>query len=311
MDVERKEINDKIESFSTLIGKGSKVAIAYDGSKRSQLEMNVIIASLNSFGISTINLGLGSSSTVSYAIKKLNLDGGIMISDETVFIDRFGIPLCEKDFIKLNAELVSWNRVGKQLSLDIDPYYVEDLINNSLQLLVSQDLAANIVIDLYGGSLSKIAPEVLRLTGSRITTLNAVPESVDDDRSLDDAINDIMNATKSWEADIGLLFDRSGNKLFAIVKDDLITGKELIELALKGLKTTKIFSSQTLNSTGHKIIQTNNKECTFQTYTMMFFRWKGIVAYIENGSLSSPLTGLPDPIFTSICLLVSKPWTSR
>jgi len=297
-----------IELFGASFSSGSKVAIAYDGSKHSRLRMNFIIATLNSLGISTINLGLGSLSTISYTVKKLNIDGGVMVSNEITFIDRFGIPLCEKDFLKTNPELVSWDKVGKQLSFNVDPYYIEDLLNTTTQLLTSSNLTANIVVDLYGGALSKIAPEVLRLTGSRVTTLNAVPESIEDDRTLDDSINDIINATRSWEANIGLLFDRSGNKLLAVIKDKIVSGKELIELALKGLKNNRIFSSQPLNSIAHKVIQVNVDGCELQTYTMMFLRWKGFIAYIENGSLSSPLTGLPDPIFTSICLLASKPW---
>lgn len=297
-----------VEVFGASLSKGSKVAIAYDGSKHGQLRMNFIIATLNSLGISIINLGLGSLSTISYTIRKLNLDGGIMVSDEVTFIDRFGIPLCEKDFLKTNPELVSWDKVGKQLSFNVDPYYIEDLLNISSQLLTSSNLTANVVVDLYGGGLSKIAPEVLRLTGSRVTTLNAVPESVDDNRTLDDAINDIANATRSWEANIGLLFDKSGNKLLAVIKDKIVSGRELIELALRGLKNSRVFSSQPLNSTTHKVIQVNVNECKLQAYTMMFLRWKGFIAYIESGSLSSPLTGLPDPIFTSICLLASKPW---
>jgi phosphomannomutase len=302
------EDSDEIEVFGASFGRGSKIVVAYDGSKRGQLKMNFIIATLNSFGVSTVSLGLGSLSTISYAIRKLNLDGGVMVSDNVTFIDRFGIPLCEKDLLKTSPELVSWDKVGKQLSFDVDPYYVEDLLNSSFQLLTSSNLTANIVVDLYGGGLSKIVPEILRLTGSRVTTLNAVPESVEDDRTFDDAVNDIVNATRSWEADIGLLFDRSGNKLLAVIRDKIISGKELIELALRGLKSSKVFSPQFFNSTVHKIIQVNVNKCALQEYTMMFLRWRGFIAYTEYGSLSSPLTGLPDPAFTSICLLASKPW---
>lgn len=300
-------IDSIIASFSSLIGKNSKVAIAYDGSKHALLKMSLITATLNSFGISTVTLGLGSLSLISYAIKKLNLDGGIMVSDNITIIDRFGIPLCEHDLFKNTPELANWNMVGKQLSFDADLYYIEEVLKNSSQLLPSLNFSANIVIDLYGGGLSKIAPEILRLTGSRITTLNAIPESVSDDRTLKDAVNDILTATKSWNADVGLLFSRDGNKLWAVIKDNIITGKELIELSLEGLKNTVVFSTQPLKSQKHKVIIINAGNCSLQTHVVAFLRWKNIVAYIDNGVLSNPLTGFPDPIFTSMCLLAAKP----
>ncbi len=234
-----------------------------------------------------------------------------MVSNNITIIDRYGIPLCEKDLFKNTPELVGWNIVGKQLSFDADFYYIEDVLKNSLQLLTSSNLTANIVADLYGGGLSKIAPEILRLTGSRLTTLNAIPNNVSDDRALENAINDILIATKSWEADIGLLFSRDGNKLWAIIKDNVITGKELIEIALEGLKNTTIFSSQPLQSQKHKIIIINTDNCSLQSQVITFLRWKNIVAYTENGVLSNPLTGFPDPVFTSMSLLATKPWLYR
>ncbi|MEM3833164.1 MAG: hypothetical protein QW128_06180 [Thermoprotei archaeon] len=300
-----------IESFSSLVGKNSKIVIAYDGSNHALLKTNLIVAALNSFGISTINLGLGSLSLISYVIKKLNLDGGIMVSNNITIIDRFGIPLCEKDLSESTPELVSWNMIGKQSSFDADFYYVEDMLVNSSQLLTSSNLTANIVIDLYGGGLSKTAPEILRLTGSRLTTLNAIPNNVSDDRTLEDATNDILTVTKSWEADIGLLFSRDGNKLWAVIKDSVITGKDLVEMALEGLRSTTIFSSQPLKSQKHKIIIINTDNCSLQYQVITFLRWKKIVAYIEDGVLSNPLTGFPDPIFTSMCLLAAKPWLKR
>jgi len=244
-------------SFGTRIRRagGRTVAVGYDGRHSSPGLAAALIAGLNASGCDALDIGVGPTPMLYYAVHELGADGGVMITGSHNPPDYNGFkmmlghgPFFGYDIADLGvlAAAGDWETgTGGVTAVDIEDRYVE-------RLLLNFDAAPMTVAwDAGNGSAGRIVEKlVARLPGTHhllFTDIDGDFPNHHPDPTEEHNLADLKRAVAEHHCDLGLAFDGDGDRLGAIDGEGrVIWGDQLLgilaEPVLKALPGATIIA---------------------------------------------------------------------
>ena len=244
-------------SFGTRIRRtgGKTVAVGYDGRHSSPGLAAALIAGLNASGCDALNIGLGPTPMLYYAVHELSADGGMMITGSHNPPDYNGFkmmlghgPFFGSDIANLGvlAAAGDWETgIGTVTEIDIEDRYVDRLLRNF------DGAAMTVAWDTGNGAAGPVVEKLVkRLPGKHFTLFTDVDGDFPNhhpDPTEEHNLEDLKRAVAEHGCDLGLAFDGDGDRLGAIdAHGRVIWGDQLLgilaEPVLKALPGATIIA---------------------------------------------------------------------
>ncbi|MFH1785651.1 MAG: phosphoglucosamine mutase [Candidatus Micrarchaeota archaeon] len=236
------------QAIGTYLKKG-KMIVARDCRLTGETIKSAVVAGLASVGCDVIDIGIVSSPTAEYMIKKLKTNGCIIVSashnppewNALKVIDGKGIAISKErgeeieKLIKKPA-LVEWNRVGK---ITIYENAVEDHIQEILSVIGTRKASIKkpkIVIDCGNGTAATIAPLLFRKMGVEFLSLNSHMDGTFPGRPSEPTevnVKQLIAMVKSSKSDAGIAWDGDGDRVIFVDKEGrYIIGDKVYALSI-------------------------------------------------------------------------------
>ncbi len=269
---------------------GTRVAVGYDGRHSSPALAAAVVAGLNASGVDAVEIGLGPTPMLYFAVHELDCDGGVMITGSHNPPDYNGFkmmlghgPFYGDDIAGLGtmASRGDWaTGSGTTTMVDLTDRYVDRLLKN----FVPPPLT--IVWDAGNGAAGPVVEKLTaRLPGKHVLLFTDVDGDFPNhhpDPTEEHNLADLKAAVAANSADMGVAFDGDGDRLGAVDgRGRVVWGDQLLGLlaepVLKALPGATIIadikSSQALFDrvaelggtplmwkTGHSLIKAKMKE---------------------------------------------------
>jgi len=229
--------------------KGGKIILARDCRLTGEVLRATVAAGLASVGCEVVDLGMVSSPTAEFMIKKLAADACVIITashnppewNAIKVVDGKGIAISrergaeiEKNLAK--PKLAEWNKVGLMLPY---AFATEDHVVAIKKLVDAGQIAKRkpkIIVDCGNGTASVIAPKLLKELGCEIISLNSHPDGRFPGRPSEPSeanVQELLAAVKSLKADAGIAWDADGDRVvFVDEKGGYVIGDRVYALSI-------------------------------------------------------------------------------
>ena len=243
-------------------GQKKKILIASDTRISGKLLGDAVGVGIVSSGSDVYNIGVSTTPSVSYLVRKHGFDYGVMISaSHNPYYDN-GIKVFNSQGEKLEAEiedkieeyidsptdhlpLLENENIGRHMPCD-------ELIDEYIDFLVSKADPSvknlKVFIDCSNGSASNIAPKVLEKLGVSFEVVANKPDGLNiNDRCGSTHIEHDSSKVKEGKFDAGFAFDGDADRCLALTKDgEIVDGDQLIYLNALNLRKNGKLSGNTV-----------------------------------------------------------------
>ena len=243
-------------------GQKRKILIASDTRISGKLLGDAVGVGVVSSGSDVYNIGVSTTPSVSYLVRKHGFDYGVMISaSHNPYYDN-GIKVFNAQGEKLEAEaedkieeyidsptdslpLMTNENIGRHMPCD-------ELIDEYVDFLVSKAdpkvKNLKVFIDCSNGSASEIAPRVLKKLGVNFEVFANSPDGLNiNDRCGSTHIEHDSEKVKNGKFDAGFAFDGDADRCLALTKEgEIIDGDQLIYLNALNLRKNGKLSGNTV-----------------------------------------------------------------
>lgn len=252
-----------------------KIVVGMDARISGEMVKQTIIGTLLGLGIDVIDLDLATTPTVEIAVPEENADGGIIITashnpgnwnalkllhDKGEFLsDKEGKEVVD---IAEKGQFV-YATVDKLGSLEQDNTYnakhIEKILNLSLvdqKSIRSADF--KVVIDCVNSVGGVILPKLLKALGvKKIIELYCTPNGKfpHNPEPLPENLNDISNAVKKNNADIGFVVDPDVDRLAIVNEDGTMFGEEYTLVAVADYILQNISGNTVSNLSSTRVLR--------------------------------------------------------
>lgn len=251
--------------FLTKGVKRPKMVVGLDTRISGDMLEGALSSGLNSTGIDVLYLGILPTPGVARMIKKLDADGGVMITASHNPVEYNGIKFFNKDGLKLMDETEDLIEEYILNNLDIEnmpisgdlgrKIYVEEPLRKYLDYIKSTiNVELNglkIAVDCGNGAVYKAAPQLLHELGAQVYVIHNDPNGIN--------INVNCGSTKPEEiqklvletgADVGLSFDGDADRLIATDENGkIIDGDHVLAICGTCLKEKGKLKNNTIVGT--------------------------------------------------------------
>ena len=233
-------------------GHKKKILIASDTRISGKLLGDAVGVGIVSSGSDVYNIGVSTTPSVSYLVRKHGFDYGVMISashnpyyDNGIKVfNSQGEKLDEEtennieeyiDFPNDNLPLMTNENIGRHMPCD-------ELVDEYVDFLVSKAdpkiKNLRVFIDCSNGSSSDIAPRVLRRLGVDFEVVSNNPDGLNiNDRCGSTHIEHDSEKVQKGNFHVGFAFDGDADRCLALTRDgEVIDGDQLIYLNAMNLK---------------------------------------------------------------------------
>ena len=226
-------------AFGTFVG-GETVVIGRDSRTSGRMVRHAVLAGLIATGCKIVDAGICPTPTVLLTSKSLNAQGSLVITASHNPIDWNGLEFAaESGRLLKPSELTELMRIyefedfrlanwAKQGSVEAFNTAVNDHIANILNCdwmncVQTRSRRLKVVIDCCNGAGSVISPRLLKELGCQVIELNCVPNGYFPHAAepTPDALNQLCQAVKSAEADIGFAHDVDADRLVIVTDEGL------------------------------------------------------------------------------------------
>ena len=207
------------------ISEGVKeLALGRDGRLSGSNIMSTLSSCLQKRGVSIVNIGLVTSPLLYFAAKKIDSKSGVMItgSHNPKNYNGFKVvindaPISGLELLNfINTELPNTEMRGQEI-------YQTDLMNRYIDEVRSQATCIKklkVVVDCGNGSAGEIAPRLMKALGHEVIELFCEIDgnfpNHHPDPGKPENLNDLIEAVKKSNADLGIAFDGDGDRLGVI-----------------------------------------------------------------------------------------------
>lgn len=243
-------------------GRKNKILIASDTRISGKLLGDAVGVGIVSSGSDVYNIGVSTTPSVSYLVRKHGFDYGVMISaSHNPYYDN-GIKVFNSQGEKLDEEtenkiegyidsptdnlpLMTNENIGRHMPCD-------ELIDEYVDFLVSKAdpkvKKLRVFIDCSNGSSSDIAPRVLRRLGVDFEVVSNNPDGLNiNDRCGSTHIEHDSEKVQKGNFNVGFAFDGDADRCLALTRDgEVIDGDQLIYLNAINLKKHGKLSGNTV-----------------------------------------------------------------
>ncbi len=229
--------------------KHGKILIGRDGRLTGDCLSHAVFSGLQSVGCKVIDLGMVSSPTAEFMVKKLSADGLIVITashnppewNALKVVDGNGIAISREEGEKIEAILdkiktSNWDKIS---SVESYSNATSDHINtilSSVDVKKTTTRAPRVIIDCGNAMASLIAPKLLQELGCSVISLNSTIDGHFPGRGSEptkDALKPLIESVKLNHADLGMAWDGDGDRIVLIdEKGEFIVGDKVFALSV-------------------------------------------------------------------------------
>lgn len=233
-------------------GRKNKILIARDTRVSGKLLGDAVGVGVVSSGSDVYDIGVSTTPSVSYLVRKHGFDFGVMISaSHNPYYDN-GIKVFNKEGEKLEAEIEAQIEEYIDNPKDDLPLLINDaigrympcdeLVNEYIDFIVSKAdpkvKNLKVYIDCSNGSSSNIAPKVLDKLGVKFTVVANKPNGLNiNDHCGSTKIENNSEAVAKGDYDLAFAFDGDADRCLGMTGDgDVVNGDQLIYVNAMYLK---------------------------------------------------------------------------
>ena len=302
-------VNDMTLAIGTYFKKGP-ILVGYDGRDSSPLIAKTVCSALNSCGIDCKNAGLVPTPCLEYAVKKLQYNGGIMITASHNPPQYNGIKPAANDGVEVSREdeLIieqiflekHWIKNPKQWGTTLNEVnaietYIQG-ISSQIDFEKIKSKKFKVVLDLGNGAQAVAAPIFCKRIGCEVILINEKIDGSFPGRGSEPTpqnLQELSNSVKKHNADLGIAFDGDGDRsIFCDDKGEILSGdksalvltKHILNKNPKSLVVTCLNSGsaieQIANQFDSKVIRT--KVGSVEVSRKMV-PTKALIGFEENG----------------------------
>jgi phosphoglucosamine mutase len=216
-------------ALATHLKNSGTVVVGKDPRTSSDMLESCLISGLLSGGCDVKRLSIVPTPAVSFAIRFLNADSGIMITashnppeyNGMKFWNRDGMAYTTEQEAKIETiyyskklSFVTWDKIGKFEDVDVLPGYMDEITSD-----VSLSRSYKVVLDCGNGAGALVTPYLLRKLGCKVITLNSQVDGFFPGRGLEptpENLGELCNVVKSIGADIGFAHDGDADRIAAV-----------------------------------------------------------------------------------------------
>ena len=232
--------------FGTIVKRagGNKICIGMDGRTTSPMMARALSEGLASTGLQVINVGMGPTPMLYFAVHHLQADAGIQVtgSHNPPNYNGFKIMLGKKPFF--GAQIQGLNELAKTADfevsfgsvedVDIQDDYIKRMLKDYIDL-VGHDKSLDVAWDASNGAAGPVLQALIKKLPGHHVLLN---EKVDGtfpchvpDPTVPEALVQLQGAVKDGGLSVGLAFDGDGDRLGAVAADGTIAwGDQILAL---------------------------------------------------------------------------------
>ncbi|MFH0884726.1 MAG: phosphoglucosamine mutase [Candidatus Micrarchaeota archaeon] len=227
----------------------ARVIVARDCRLTGDILRSAVAAGLASVGCDVIDLGITSSPTAEFMVKKLKADGCIIITashnppewNALKVVDGNGIALSHErgegiEKLLDKPKLAAYDKVGR-----ITPYetattsHIEEIADHvDAGRIIKRK--PKIIVDCGNGTAALIAPRLLKELGCEILSLNSHMDGRFPGRPSEPSeanVKELISLVKSSNADAGIAWDCDGDRvIFVDEKGNYIIGDKVYALSI-------------------------------------------------------------------------------
>ena len=263
----------------TYFGAGSRIALGMDTRTSGPMIFNAVLSGLEASGCNVIDLGMVPTPMLQYAVKELDITGGLVVTashnppkfNGLKFIANDGTEFSKEQESKVNSIYhndtlirADWNKIGKHYC----DRHIQSKYRDSIISKVNVSKPVSTVVDCGNGAAWDYTPNILSKLGCQILTLSAQPDGRFPGRMPEptkENIGSLMMTVKQHDAEIGIAHDGDADRA-AFVDDngEFISGDNSLALfvidALKKNNGGKVVIPINTSMTVLDIIKTNGGE---------------------------------------------------
>jgi phosphomannomutase / phosphoglucomutase len=323
-------IVDLCYSLGTYFEEGP-IVIGHDGRNSSPIISKLVRSIINSAGLDVGDAGLVPTPCLQYAAKRLNYNGGIMITASHNPPDYNGLKAIANDGVEISREdelKVQDIYNSKKFSVVdgfardfIDQFIINSYVDAVLALVDVQNIRLHeftVAVDIGNGAQAIIAPLILRRLGCRVITINGNIDGNFPGRGPEpttENLHVLSTIVNHSEADIGLAYDGDGDRsIFCDEKGTLHGGDKTGTLLVKYLLENKHKGAEVICpiNTTMALSSVAEEEGTNLIYTKVgsvevsreMVKRKSIIGLEENGGfMYGKLNEVRDGVMTTALVL--------
>jgi phosphomannomutase/phosphoglucomutase len=273
-----------------------RVAVGYDCRVSSPRLREALIEGLLDAGVDVVDVGIGPSPQLYFAVQHLRVEAGMMITGSHNAGDENGVKMLRRVGSIFGAEIQKLKHLveagefpkrprGTLEHVDVRPDYVAYMRSN-IHLAPGAAADFGVVVDAGNGAAGPLALAAMGALGLKVTPLHCdmdgtFPHHHPDPTKLENVV-ELIAAVKRTGARVGIAFDGDGDRIGAIDADgEVVWGDRLVTLFARdilkanpgGAILGEVKCSQTMYDdvtrhggraimwkTGHSLIKTKMKE---------------------------------------------------
>jgi len=228
-------------------GKSGKIILARDCRLTGEVLSSSVAAGLASVGCDVVDLGVASSPTAEFMIKKLGACGCVMITashnppewNAIKVVDSNGVAVSRErggEIEKTGIKLAPWDGIGKITRYELAGREHMDVIKSLVDVEGIRKRRPKIVLDCGNGTASVIAPGLFKELGCEIISLNAHLDGRFPGRPSEPSeanVKELLIAVRTMKADAGIAWDADGDRvIFVDEKGGYVIGDRVFALSV-------------------------------------------------------------------------------
>jgi len=203
-----------------------RMAVACDTRRSGQILLSAFVSGVIAAGSDAVNLGIVPTPVLAYLTRALHFDVGVMITashnppeyNGIKLFDNAGVAYgsleqlaIEKIIETKKLRFVPWNRIGTLDSINEADRYVE-MVCKAVHL----EKKWQIIVDAGCGAAHSLAPQLLRLLGCKVTSVNSQPDGFFPGRTPEpspEALKPLSLLVRASGADLGIAYDGDADRV--------------------------------------------------------------------------------------------------
>ncbi|MBN2478081.1 phosphoglucosamine mutase [Candidatus Micrarchaeota archaeon] len=256
--------------------KKGKIGIARDARLTGECLSNAVKSGLLSVGCEVVDFGVISSPTAEFMVKKLGLDGVIIVTashnppewNGLKVVDGKGINISKERGGKIEElmdeiKTSKWDNVGtvEKYERAVDEH-IEEMIKH-LDVEKIRKAKLKVVLDCGNGTAVTVAPKLFKELGCEIVTLNSHMDGTFPGRPSEPSeenVKELIEMVKKEKADCGIAWDGDGDRVIYVdEKGGYVIGDKVFGISViqklnekKGQIVTTVATSKLIEDLGNR-----------------------------------------------------------
>jgi len=204
------------------------IIIGNDPRTSSPMIKSAVISGALSSGAEVTDIGFASTPTLAHSARKHDI--GIMVTAshnpgmyngiKLFNPDGSGFSIKQSEEVEKNMEgkNVPWNKIKNFRSYEMA---INEHMDSILKSVISPEKSIRVVVDCCNGSTGTITPYLLEKMGCSVIALNTQPDGhfpAHDPEPVEENLNQLKNAVKASNADLGIAHDCDGDRVVIVDK---------------------------------------------------------------------------------------------